>query len=309
MLPTLIHAAFWTPGRFLPGAALAALLMASAGCSKKSGAEALPKPMASELPVATATASSAPTDAGALGGLVATGTTLAIKQAELSAKVSGALTSVKVAEGDRVKKGQLLFVVDTSTAAMQVKQAKAQLSAAKVSLSGADLEYKRTRELARMGAVSSAALDQSKLAYDQAKVGVEQAEAAVSSARKAAADGAVRSPLTGVVAKKLKETGESVSANAAPVVVVQDISTLEVRVNLPESALATVRPGSAMSVEIRALGKTFATKVDRINPSADRATRTIEVVGLIANPEGLLKSGLLAEVRFSEVSPPPRGDQ
>ena len=58
MLPTLIHAAFWTPGRFLPGAALAALLMASAGCSKKSGAEALPKPMASELPVATATANS-----------------------------------------------------------------------------------------------------------------------------------------------------------------------------------------------------------------------------------------------------------
>lgn len=275
-------------------------VVAFAGCRAKDGAKDLPSPEGSSPPPVPSLAASAggAADAGPAVVLVASGTTRALKQAELSASAAGTLQSIEVGEGDAVKKGQVLFRVDAADAGIAIQRAQADLSSAKVTLAGAELEYRRTKQLAADGSVAPATLDNAKLSYDKAQAGVDQAQVALSAAQKSAADTVVKSPIDGVVAQKLKEAGESVTANGPPILVVQDISKLEIRVELPETELARVRPGDPLRVTIRAASKSFDLTVERINPSVDHLTRTIEVVALLDNESGAIKAGLLVEAEF-----------
>jgi RND family efflux transporter MFP subunit len=237
------------------------------------------------------------------GALTVTGSTYAIEEATLGPKASGTLAKVYVEQGDRVKKGQVLFVLDASAANLGVRQAETGVAAAKVALSRAQLEYDRTKQLFDRSAVAPALYDQARLALDQAKVGVSQAEVALSTARKMAADAVVTSPISGIVTAKLKNTGETVTMMPpTSIIVVQNLSTIEVRVRLAERALKRVKTDDPMKVHFPSIGKTPEVKVSRIDPSIDPRLRTIEVIGRIPNEEGELKSGMLAEVTFPNAS-------
>lgn len=243
------------------------------------------------------------TDAMAGGVLTATGSTYAIHEATLSPKASGTLAKVYVEEGDRVKKGQVLFALDGSGAALAVQQAQAGLSAATVGLARAQMDYDRTKQLFDRGVVAPALYDQAKIGLDQAKVGLEQATVGLSTARKMAGDMVVVSPLSGVVSAKLKHTGETVTMMPpTSVVVVQDISKLDVKVKLPESGLREVAVKDPMRVRLPLLDKSVDIEVARINPSVDPIMRTVEVVGTIDNAPGELKAGMLVEVTFPKTA-------
>lgn len=283
--------------------ALLCVALAPVGCKKSSAADRLPPASGTEAPtmprLPELDASELQTDTE--GVLTVTGSTYAIDEATLGPKASGTLAKVYVDEGDRVKKGQVLFALDASAARLAVQQAEAGVAAAKVALARAQLEYDRTKQLFDRSAVAPALYDQAKLALDQAKVGVSQAEVGLSTARKMAADAVVTSPLTGVVTAKLKNTGETVTMMPpTAIIVVQNLSTIEVRVRVAESALRRVKTGAPMRVRFRSLNKTLDMEVSRVNPSIDPQLRTVEVIGRIANEDGELKSGMLVEVTFPD---------
>ncbi len=288
---------------------LALLVLASAyGCNNSEAATTgLPKPSGSgapELPqLATLDDEVAANAATADATLRATGSTFAIEQAELGPKSSGVLASVRVDEGDKVKKGQLLFTLDAAQPALAVEQAKAALQAAEVARARAQLEFDRTQPLHERGVVSPAIYDQVRMALAQADVGVAQAKVAVSTAKRSLADTAVVSPLNGVVAQRLKSPGETVTMMPpTTVLVIQDLSKIEVRVDLPERALGQVKAGDPMSVRFRALDETIQTPVTRINPSVNARSRTIEVISEIENPAGKYRAGMLVECSFESTA-------
>ena len=228
-----------------------------------------------------------------------TGTLHPKESAELGPKQSGVISAISVEEGDKVKKGQLLFRLESRQAQLAVEQAKAAQASAEVAERTAQIEYDRTKKLFDRGAVSEAAHEQAQARLDAAKAAVEQAKTAVSLARKSAADTAVRSPIAGVVTAKLKNVGETATMMPPTIVlVVQDTSKLELRARLPERVLADLSPGEPISVRIPALGKALSVPIERINPAVDPRTRTIEVVAMIDNADGKLRSGMLAEVSF-----------
>jgi RND family efflux transporter MFP subunit len=238
--------------------------------------------------------------------LRATGTTLALHQAELGPKMSGVLSAVLVDEGDQVKKGQPLFRLEANTAALGVKQAQAGLEQAKVGLSQAEIDYHRTKSLFEQGAVSPAIWDQARIGYDRAKVAVLQAEVALSSARNYAGDTAVYAPFSGVVTAKRKSAGETVTMMPPTVVVViQDLSKIEVRTKIAENALSRVHAGQPMKVRFPSSGEERDVPIDRINPSVDPLNRTVEIVGIIPNDDRKLKAGMLVEVTFPEPTAAP----
>jgi len=238
----------------------------------------------------------------------ATGATHAIRQAELGPKASGVLAQVLVEEGMRVKKGQLLFRVENTNAVLGVRQAEAALAQARVGLSQAELEHDRTRPLFEQGAISPATWDQVRLGLDRARVAVTQAEAAVNSARGYASDAAVVAPFAGVVSAKRKNAGETVTMMPpTTVVVLQDLSEIEVRVKLAESALARIRAGDAMRIRWPSLNLEKDVPITRINPSVDPLNRTIELVATIPNSDGIIKAGMLVDVTFSARGSTPSG--
>lgn len=285
---------------------LAVVLVAAAlplGCKKSSATHELPSPTGSALPAPAIPALSAEPSpssaAGAAGedGIRGTGTLHPIREAQLGPKATGVLTHIAVDEGDRVKKGQLVFRIDSRQAALAVEQAKTALSAAKVNRDAAKLDYTRTKELSERGSVAPAVLDQSKARYDGAVAGVEQAAVALDLARKMAGDTSVRSPIDGVVTAKLKNLGETVTMMPPTVVlVVQDLHELELRARLPERALAVVDTGAELQVRIPALGSERKATIARVQPTVDARTRTVEVIAKLDNADGKLRPGMLAEV-------------
>jgi RND family efflux transporter MFP subunit len=293
--------------RELARATLAGLVFvvatATVGCRSHEG-QALPPPSGSgappppaipkldELASTAAEASAAPESNSAW-----TGSLYARHEAQLGPKMTGILAQVAVEEGDRVKKGELVFRLDPAQATLAVNQAKAALATAEVSVAHAKLEYTRASELIKGGSIPQATFDQAKAGYDQAEAAVEQAKVALQIAERGLADTSIYSPIDGVVTAKLKSVGETVTMMPPTVVlVVEDVENLELRARVPEKALASITEGSSIRMNVPSVGITRDVPVKRINPTIDPRTRTVEVVADVANRDKKLRVGMLVEV-------------
>ncbi|MBT8491754.1 MAG: efflux RND transporter periplasmic adaptor subunit [Deltaproteobacteria bacterium] len=283
---------------------LVLLLSAPSSCKSESGADSLPpatgqgaEPRA-QLPSVEPEAKIS-SKSGESGSNKTTGTTYPKDRAEVAPEMSGVIASIAVKEGDVVKKGQLLFRLRAADLALRIKQAEAALATAKVQLSSVATEYQRTERLFEQKAVDRAQWDRVQSQHDAAKAGVDQAKVSVSLARQALGDAAVRSPIAGIITRKLKSAGEAVSMMPpTTVLIVEDHSKLELRFRLPEKALKEVREGSELSANFTAIDRVIPAKVTRIAPNIDPATRTIEVIADLDNPDGALRSGMLATVEL-----------
>ena len=271
-------------------AALACLPLILVGCQRSDAAEQLvpatgkgAPPMPS-MPVLESNSSAELANANQV--LRATGATQALHQAELGPKMSGVLASVMVEEGDKVKKGQPLFRLEANSVGLGVRQAQAGLAQAKVAQTQAEIDYHRTKALYDQGAVSPAVWDQARLGYDRAQVAVQQAQVALYSAQTLLGDTTVVAPFSGVVTSKRKSTGETITMMPPTVVlVIQDLSKVEIRVKLAENALTRVKAGGSMKVRFPSLNTVRDVSIDRINPSVDPVNRTVEIVGVLPNDD------------------------
>jgi RND family efflux transporter MFP subunit len=261
------------------------------------------------VPSVAALMSAAPaaSSSTAPGSLSATGTLYARAEASLGPNASGTLSQIAVREGDSVKKGQLLFRLDSAQANLAVQQARALLESAKVNLRAVELELNRTKELHERGSIPQATLEQVQARYDLAQSSLAQSEAQLALLQKTAADSVVRSPIDGVVTSKLKNVGETVTMMPpTTVLVVQDVRRLELRTRLPERALGSIAPGAKLVAKFPAIGVERTVPVARVNPAVDVATRTVEVVADVDNSDGKLRPGMLAEVTLGS-EPGPAG--
>lgn len=287
------------------GVAALGLIGLLPACSKTDAAKDLPPANPSAAaPISSLLKATARADATEPGRLTASGSTRAVREADLSARASGTLVQLKVEEGDAVKKGQLLFQVDSRDAGLKVRAAKVGLQTAGNSLKSARDDLERKEGLAKTGSVTVAVLDNARLNVAAANLAVDRAKLALAEANKDAGNTLVRSPIDGVIVKKYFNQGEAVAANGAPVVSVADISELEIRANLPEGALASIKVGDQAKATFRSLNLARDVVIKRISPTVDVRARTIEVVYALPNPDGTFKSGMLVEVEVGSTPAP-----
>lgn len=229
-------------------------------------------------------------------------TALPKHSAELGPKMSGTLTAVMVDEGEKVKKGQQLFRLDSRTTRLGVTQAETALEGAVIARDNAQRELERQKVLAEKGTISPAVLERAEAAFNAANNGIEAAQVAVSMARRTTSDSAVTSPIDGVIARKLKSVGETVTMMPpTTVLVVQDQSVIELRARIPETTLKHVKEGELITAHFSAVEVTRPATVVRIQPTVDPQTRTIEIVADVDNADNLLRPGMYVEV---ELAPP-----
>ncbi len=229
-------------------------------------------------------------------------TALPKHSAELGPKMSGTLTAVMVEEGEHVKKGQTLFRLDSRGTRLGVDQAATALQGATINRDNAQRELDRQKQLAEKGTISAAVLERAEAAFNASVNGVSQAEVMLSMARRNTNDSSVASPIDGVVARKLKSVGETVTMMPpTTVLLIQDHSVIELRTRIPESTLKHVKEGDIVTAHFTAVEATREAKVVRIQPTVDPMTRTIEIVADVDNKDNLLRPGMYVEV---ELSPP-----
>ncbi len=230
--------------------------------------------------------------------------------ADLFARTEGPIVSVSAGSGDRIRKGEVLARVDPADAEQRVDQARASLRMAQ-----ATLEQRRAdREVARTTAGRSQQLyDQQLLSasdYDVAQAEkvtsesqVELATAQIAQAQ-ANLNGAllqlertrIVAPFDGFVGKRHLDLGAYATTNR-PVFSVVDLSTIRTTISIPANAAAQVREAQPALVTVDAIpGETFRGEVSRISSVYDPQTNTVEAEIEIANPEGVLKPGMFANV-------------
>jgi RND family efflux transporter MFP subunit len=287
-------------------AVLVAAVPFSSACKKSAGDKGLPPatgagaPPPAKLP---AVDDQVPALGERGGGDTTTGTIFAKDEAKIGPKLSGVIAQVFVLENQRVKKGDPLFRIDGRSIALARDQAAAQLRQAQVGLAAVQTEYDRMKGLVEQNAVNRAQWDQVQARLDSAKVAVEQAKIGVAQATQMLGDTVTRAPFDGIVTAKLMNEGEMATMMPPSiVVVVQNQSVLELRVRLPEKALAQIKPGVTLELHFGAVGLERSAEVSRIGAQVDARSRTIEVVAELDNQDGALRPGMLADVAIGPSS-------
>ena len=211
----------------------------------------------------------------------AVGTLRSRQSVSLRPEVAGRIVQIGFAEGQRVRKGQLLVQLDDVLQKAELSQAQAQLSIARANL-------KRNEELVAQAFVAQRVLDESRAALQVAEAQVALAQARLSRMR-------VVAPFDGTVGLRNINLGEYVK-DGADLVNLEDTSQLTVDFRLPERYQSRLAVGQAVKVELDALpGKTFNARVQAVDPLLDANGRSIAVRAVLPPaPGGELRPGMFA---------------
>ena len=233
-------------------------------------------------------------------------------------QVSGTLQKLCVKEGDRVTKGQTLFIIDQVPYQAALNTAKANLEAAKAAEATADLTYKSTQRLFDQKVVSDFDLQTAKNNLMSAKASVAQMEAQVVNASNNLSYTVVKSPSNGVVGELPYRQGALVSsAIAQPLTTVSDNSEMYVYFSIPENDLLNlVREYGSLDDAIKNMPKVQLMlndgsilpdtgRVESISGVIDANTGSAQLRAAFPNTSHLLHTGsngnVLMPVEYNDV--------
>jgi len=227
----------------------------------------------------------------------------AAQRAELAFQVGGSLIELPVEEGQRVKKGDLVARIDPRDFEANLRNAEGQLAKAEAALTLAESEYDRVLRIQKKdpGAVSGAMVDEKREKVNQAKANIKSLQASVEAAKLQLSYTYLRAPFSGVIATRHVDNFQEVRAKQ-PVVTLDDISHLEILVDLPELAMAAVREGEGRAVAEfeSAPGREFSLTLKEYATRADPTTQTYRIVLTMPAPEGMrILPGMTANVHGS----------
>ncbi len=242
----------------------------------------------------------------------------------ITPQVSGQLMRICVTEGQRVSKGQTLFVIDSRNAQHEVEAARANLQAAQANLTAAQaqansakLEFESNKNLFDKKIVSSYMLENSRNNYNQALAAISQAKASVTQAQSAVNRARVNlgfctitAPVTGVIGEILVRPGDQVSP-AVSLTILSGNTTMDAEFSVTEAIIeAQVQSGLTQSDKAKHIAAlpevTFVMKngteyphkgrITSLTGVVDAATGSLGAKASFPNPDGHLFSGVQGTV-------------
>jgi multidrug efflux system membrane fusion protein len=230
----------------------------------------------------------------------------AAKRADLSFQVGGTLRQFPVDEGQVVKEGQLIGRLDQRDFENSLRNARGQLEKAKAALESARSEYDRILRIQKQdpGAASESMVVLRREALDRSKAEIDSAQAAVDFARDQLGYTTLRAPFGGVISKRYVDNYQEIRAKD-PIVSLDDVSSVEILVDLPELIVARFTEGSETQVQAvaefaAAPGKQYPLTVKERAKRADPKTQTYQVVFQMPQPNDInVLPGMTATVTGS----------
>jgi membrane fusion protein (multidrug efflux system) len=229
---------------------------------------------------------------------------------QIRARVQGFLTGIHFKEGSNVRKGQLLYSIDPLQYQTKVDQAKGHLAEAEATLVQAKSDLDRIIPLARINAVSQRDLVAAQGKYDAAVGGKAAAEAMVKNAQIELGYARITSPIDGIIGISQYEIGDYVGGlDSKYLNTVSDIRSVRVRFSVSESEYLDFRkrinPEDRGKMDwsvgmILSDGTVYPEKgiINLANREIDPSTGTLTMEATFPNPDGLIRPGQFAKVRF-----------
>ena len=209
----------------------------------------------------------------------------------LSFEIAGNITSIRVEEGDRVSKGQLLATINPTT----VKEAH---RATLTTLKQAQDAYRRFLPLHQSGTISD-------MKWVEIESKLEQAKAAESIARQQLSHSTLTAPFAGVIAAKNVDLGTYVLPGQ-PVLKLANVAQVNAKISVPEAEISHLHVGDKVKLTVAALsGAIFQGTISEKGIDANPISHTYDVKVAITNPQGRLLPGMVcnAQVQGSAATP------
>jgi len=227
---------------------------------------------------------------------------------EIRARVQAFLEAQHFTEGTVVKKDQLLFTLDKREYEAKLLQAKAQVEGSMARLGKAETDERRLKPLAERRAVPQQDYDNAAANLETARAGVSAARAAVVESELDLSYCTIRSPIQGLIGKRLVSPGNLVGKGEATLLdTVSSVDPIRVNVTISEAELLNfmapekkARPAPASTLDlILADGSVFPHKgkVVIVDRAVDLKTGTLTVIAEFPNPDGFLRPGQFGRVR------------
>lgn len=224
-------------------------------------------------------------------------------QAEVAAKVDGRLERVYVKEGDQVRKGDVLAILEQTDTDANLLSAKGSYLDAQTNLRKAETDLARYEKLYATGAVSQQVVDDYRYARDNAAAKLEAARGNLQSMESKSAGTVLVAPADGIIAKRYYQEGYYAKAGT-PIFAVADISMLKTTIHIPEGQVAAVKVGNEATITLPAYpGKKLVGKITHIAPVADLPAHTFSAEVSVDNSEGFL-AGVYANVSLTGTPKP-----
>lgn len=218
-------------------------------------------------------------------------------ESQLSFRVSGVLTSIRVVEGDVVKKGKLIATIDDSDAKIAFQQTVAQTQSAKVQLQTMKANLDRTKKLYEANNVSLSEYEQAKNSFSSAKAAYKNSLQTEDLKRRELSYYKLYVPMDGVIAEKIASRNENIMAGN-PVVSFASGNDLEIKVGIPEKYISKIKVGDKVDVSFTSVkGKNFKGKITKLSYVAD-VSSTFPVTVLLDTKSKNVRPGMSANVTF-----------
>lgn len=222
--------------------------------------------------------------------VTAIGSLAAVQGVLVASELPGKIELLALQPGSKVKTGDLLLKLDTSTEEVQLQAAEAEMNLAKVNL-------ERAAKLLAQKNIAQADYDTAEAKY---KVTVAQGDAI----RVVILKKHIRAPFSGRLGVRLVNEGHILKEGEG-IVSLQSLDPIFVNFLLPQEQLARVKPGMKVRVTSEVLpGQPIEGKISTINPEVEGSTRNVKIQTTLANPKELLLPGMFVEVAV--VLPAPR---
>jgi RND family efflux transporter MFP subunit len=242
--------------------------------------------------------------------LTASGYVVARRKAVVSAKIQGRLSELRVEEGSRVRKDEIIARLDSIDYEAQVARNHASVQRAEADLAELQRQLRLAEELARDNVLARDQVEASQSRVRIAEAAVKEAKAELAWAEAQYQNTLIRAPFTGTVVKKMAEVGESVapippgvniSTSSGAIVALADLDTLEVEADVSESNVAKLGADQPAEVTVEAFpDRRYKAVLRQVIPTADRTKATVQVKVTILDKDADLKPEMSAKVTFLE---------
>ncbi|OPC06360.1 efflux transporter periplasmic adaptor subunit [Elizabethkingia ursingii] len=234
--------------------------------------------------------------------ITATGKIEPVDTVAVGTQVSGTIKNIYVDFNSKVKKGQLLAVLDPELLRDQMLQVNANLQSAKSNQAYNEINFNRQTQLYKVGAISKADYDNAHNAYNASKAQVGAVSAQLAAANKNLSLTSIYSPIDGTVLNRNISEGQTVAASfSTPTLfsIAKDLSKMQVRATIDEADIGNVQTGQKVSFTVDAFpNESFNGTVSEVRLQPTVSANVVNYITMINadNTSLKLKPGMTANI-------------
>jgi HlyD family secretion protein len=236
--------------------------------------------------------------------ITATGTINPVTQVSVGTEVSGKIDRIYKDFNDRVRRGDLLAVLDTTTLQMNLEDARIALRTAQLTANEHRIDLNRARELFEQEMIAQFEFQRAQHTYDLAVANVERAEFTVQRAETNLNNARIFSPIDGVIVSRAVDVGQTVAAalNAPTLfVIANNLDEMQIETQIDEADIGRIREGLRTRFSIDAFPDMFffgEVRQIRLNPIVESNVVSYRVIISFVNPGRSIMPGMTANVEI-----------